>query len=249
VSPQASNRLAVAAIIVSILSLTASMTGLAGAAGQILASGAKAKAKHHKVTKQRKVRPSGNASLLNGRSAEDLTNNCNAQSVDLGTWCLEASPYPVPNADVGKNNFFYASQKCVSLGGYLPSAAQLIGAADRVRLASVIGDSRLTATIDEDPTDGLTDKREMSSTLVTTAAGSDAAGSEGVSDGATGNPRTGQPNPAPQPAVPEPETLQYVDVYDNFNHGGFAGAQPIDQPQLFRCAFDKLQGPPRDLSG
>ena len=42
----------------------------------------------------------------------------------------------------------------------------------------------------------------MSSTLVTTEAGSAAAGSEGVSEGATGNPRQGQPNPIPLPAEP-----------------------------------------------
>ena len=50
----------------------------------------------------------------------------------------------------------------------------------------------------------------MSSTLVTTEAGSAAAGFEGVSEGATGDPRQGQANPVPLPANPFPESLQYV---------------------------------------
>jgi len=251
---QTSNELSIAAIVISMLALVGSTTGLAGAAGSAVSHvfGASA-AKAHPSKKAKKPAPSivataRNAQHLNGQTAAGLTDNCNAQSVDLGSWCLESVPFPVPNADAGKNDFFYASQKCASLGGYLPDAAQLIGAANRVELASVIGDSPLTATIDQDPSSGLHDLREMSSTLVTTAAGSDAAGSEGVSPGSTGDPRTGQPAPTPQPAVPEPETLQYVDVYDNFNKGGFAGSQPVDQPQLFRCAWNKQQGPPVDIS-
>ena len=80
-----------------------------------------------------------------------------------------------------------------------------------------------------DPSRGLKDEREMSSTLVTTEAGSAAAGFEGVSEGATGNPRQGQPNPMPLPANPVPESLQYVTVYDNGNKGGFAGSEPVNE--------------------
>ena len=73
-----------------------------------------------------------------------------------------------------------------------------------------------------DPSRGLKDQREMSSTLVTTEAGSAAAGFEGVSEGSTGNPRQGQANPVPLPANPLPESLQYVTVYSNGTKGGFA---------------------------
>jgi hypothetical protein len=111
-----------------------------------------------------------------------------------------------------------------------------------VRLESTIHDSPLTATIQQDPSVGLKDQREMSATLVTTAAGSDAAGSEGVSVGSLGNPRTGEPNPVPMPAVPEPETLQYATVYSNGTKGGFAGSEPVSQPENFRCAFNKIPG-------
>jgi len=188
------------------------------------------------------VRRARSAQLLGDRRAEDFALNCNAESVDMGTWCLMNQPYPLPPEEVGRNNYFFATQKGVELGGYLPTAAQLVGAANRVKLASTIDDDRLTAAIDEDPTDGLRDRREMSATLITTQSGSNAAGSQGVSEGSRGNPRTGEPDPAPQPAVPAPESLQYVTVYDNRDRGGFAGARPVSQPEQFRCAFDKAQG-------
>lgn len=189
-----------------------------------------------------KVRASRNADTVGGRSADDLSLKCNAESVDLGTWCLMSSPYAVLTEDTGKNNYFFATQKCAELGGYLPTAAQLVGAAPLVKLASTIDDSELTASIDQDPSDGRKDRREMSSTLVTTAAGSSAAGSQGVSEGSRGDPKQGEPDPPPQPANPAPDTLQYLTVYDNGDRGGFAGSRPVNQPELFRCAFDKTQG-------
>ena len=127
-----------------------------------------------------------NASELSGKTLTDIEPSCPPATVNLGTWCLMDSPYPLTNAEAGQNNYFWASQACVKEGGYLPTAAQLIGAANRVKLESTIHDSQLTATIPLDPSVGLKDQREMSATLVTTAAGSDAAGSEGVSVGSTG---------------------------------------------------------------
>ncbi len=184
----------------------------------------------------------GNAKKVDGLTAEQLAGTCPPATVDLGTWCLDSAPYPLTNADAGKNNYFWAAKACEAEGGWLPSAAQLIGAADRVKLESTIHDSSLTATVDLDPTRGLKDEREMSSTLVTTEAGSAAAGSEGVSEGATANPRLGAPNPIPLPPNPMPESLQYVTVYDNENKGGFAGSEPVKEPQNFRCAFNKSPG-------
>lgn len=182
------------------------------------------------------------ADELGGKKLEEVEPSCPADTVNLGTWCLESSPYPLTNQDVGLNNYFWASQTCVEAGGYLPTAAQLIGAAKRAKLEGKITENRDTATIDEDPTVGLKDQREMSATLVTTAGGSEAAGSEGVSVGSTGDPRTGEPNPVPLPANPAPATLQYVTVYSNGTKGGFAGSQPVSEPQNFRCAYNKLPG-------
>lgn len=182
------------------------------------------------------------AEKLDGMNAEEVAGSCPPQTVDLGSWCLDTAPYPLNNSQIGQNDYAFASMKCVEEGGYLPSAAQLIGAANRVKLESTIHDSQLTATVPIDPTHGLKDQREMTATLVTTQAGSDAAGSEGVSVGSTGNPQTGEPNPVPQPAVPFPETLQYVTVYSNGQKGGFAGSEPVSQPENFRCAFNKTQG-------
>ena len=182
------------------------------------------------------------ARKLDGKTAEAIVPSCPPDTVDLGTWCLESAPFPLTNADIGKNNFAWASAKCEEEGGWLPNASQLIGGAKRVKLESTIHDSPLTATINLDPSRGLKDEREMSATLVTTEAGSAAAGFEGVSEGATGDPRQGQANPVPLPANPLPESLQYVDVYSNGTKGGFAGSQPVSEPQNFRCAYFPTPG-------
>jgi hypothetical protein len=183
-----------------------------------------------------------NSARVGGKTAEQLAGSCPPATVDLGSWCLDTAPYPLTNAQLGKNNYVWASKACEAEGGWLPTAAQLIGAADRVKLESTIHDSPLTATVPLDPTRGLQDQREMSATLVTTEAGSAAAGFEGVSEGATGNPRQGQANPAPLPANPLPESLQYVTVYSNGQKGGFAGSEPVTSPENFRCAFNKTAG-------
>jgi hypothetical protein len=182
------------------------------------------------------------ARRVGGKTVAQLEGQCLPDTVDIGTWCLESTPFPLAKEDLGKNDFPFAVKTCEKAGGWLPSAAELLGGAERVKLESTIHDSQLTATIPLDPTRGLKDEREMSSTLVTTEAGSEAAGSEGVSEGATGNPRQGQSNPVPLPANPLPETLQYVTVYDNGNKGGFAGSEPVGDPENFRCAYDKAPG-------
>lgn len=183
-----------------------------------------------------------NAKRLDGKTAEQIVPSCPPITVDLGTWCLESTVYPITHEELGKNNFIWASKKCEEEGGWLPSASELLGAAARVKLESTIHDSPLTATINLDPSRGLKDEREMSSTLVTTEAGSAAAGFEGVSEGATGDPRQGQADPIPLPADPLPESLQYVTVYSNGTKGGFAGSQPVDEPENFRCAYAASPG-------
>jgi hypothetical protein len=182
------------------------------------------------------------ASRVDGKDAEELAGTCPPDTVDLGTWCLDSAPYPLTNAEAGKNNFIWASKACEAEGGWLPSASELVGAADRVKLESTIHDNPDTATVNLDPSRGLKDEREMSSSLVTTEAGSAAAGSEGVSEGATGDPRQGQANSIPLAANPLPESLQYVTVYDNGQQGGFAGSEPVKEPQNFRCAFNPTPG-------
>lgn len=189
-----------------------------------------------------KVRRASNADRIGGRRARGLLDSCNEESVDLGTVCMLSSTYALDKNEVGKNDYFFASQKCVEMGGYLPDATELIGAADRLKLSSTVDDSEVTASTDIDPSDGLKDRREMSATLVTTGSGSRSAGSQGVSEDSRGDPRAGEPDPLPQPANPSPETLQYVTVYDNKERGGFAGSKPVGQPESFRCAFNKSQG-------
>lgn len=240
-----------AAMIVALLALTVATAGVANAVSK------KAKSPSTKprayglllLNKKKKypssviptVRKARNSDRLGGVSASKLIDNCAPDSVDLGTYCMMAGPYPLAAEDEGKSNYFFATRTCAEMGGWLPSAEELVGAVDRVRLSSTIDDSPVTASIDEDTTDGLKDRREMSATLVTTAAGSSSAGSQGVTAGSLGDPRSGEPNPTPLPANPQPEDLQYVTVYDNKNLGGFAGSKPVSQPERFRCAFNKSQ--------
>lgn len=254
-SERAARRLPSPALAVALIALVLSTTGLADAArravvtaiaGHPVTSKPKAGAllvlgKNHKFPASA-IPTVSNAKRVGGETPEQLAGTCPPATVDLGTWCLDSAPYPLTKADLGKNNYIWASSACEAEGGWLPSASQLVGAASRVKLESTIRDSPLTATVNLDPTRGLKDEREMSSTLATTEAGSAAAGSEGVSEGATGNPRQGAPSPVPLPANPVPESLQYVTVYDNSNLGGFAGSEPIKEPQNFRCAFNKAPG-------
>jgi hypothetical protein len=182
------------------------------------------------------------ADRLGRRPARAYLDRCPNDTVDLGTWCVTSQTYSLDRAEIGKNDYFFAESECGERGGYLPTAGQLISAADEVRLRSTIDDRRLTANIDEDPSDGLKDQREMTSTLVTVSSGSSASGSIGVSPGSKGDPRQGEPDPFPQPRDPAPSTLQYVTVFDNGNRGGFAGSKPVGEPEAFRCAFTKAQG-------
>ncbi len=247
------------AMVVALIALVLSTTGAADAARHAVISafaGHPVSTKPHAggillLGKNRKfpaaaIPTVGNARELSGKTAAQLEGTCPPDTISVGggggSWCIETTVYPLTNADVGKNNFIWASKKCEEVGGWLPSAAELLGAAEHIKLESTIHDSQLTATINLDPTRGLKDEREMSSTLVTTEAGSEAAGFEGVSEGATGDPRQGQANPIPLPANPLPESLQYVTVYSNGTKGGFAGSEPVIAPENFRCAYNKTPG-------
>jgi hypothetical protein len=248
-------RLPSPAMVVALIALVLSMTGAADAARRAVISvfdGHAVSTTPHAgglllLGKNRKFPASAiptvkDASRVDGKDAEELAGTCPPDTVNLGTWCLDSAPYPLTNAEAGKNNYIWASKACEAEGGWLPSASQLVGAAARVKLESTIHDNPDTATVDQDPSRGLKDEREMSSTLVTTEAGSAAAGSEGVSEGATGDPRQGQDNPIPLAPNPLPGSLQYVTVYDNGQQGGFAGSQPVSEAQDFRCAFNPTPG-------
>jgi hypothetical protein len=250
-----SRRLPSPALLIALIALVFSTTGLADAARRAVLSavgGHRISTKPHAgglllLGRNGKFPASAiptvkNASRLAGKTAEELTGSCPPATVDLGSWCLDTAPYPLTKADAGKNNYIWAAKACEAEGGWLPTAAQLLGAANRVKLESTIHDSPLTATINQDPSRGLKDEHEMSSTLVTTEAGSAAAGFEGVSEGATGNARQGQANPVPLPADPLPESLQYVTVYSDGQTGGFAGSEPVANPENFRCAFNLTIG-------
>lgn len=188
-----------------------------------------------------KVASAKRADKLSRAGLARITEGCPQGSVDLGSFCIQTSLFVTP-LDEGKADYFYATKACASIGGWLPDASELVAAANRVKLASTIDDNVGEAIVDEDPANGLRDSREMTATLVTTAAGPGAAGSQGVTAGSKGDPTQGESDPIPLPANPQPGTLQYITVYDNRNLGGFAGSRPVSESEKFRCAFAKSQG-------
>jgi hypothetical protein len=264
--------LAAAALAVSIVALISSMGGLAPAAktnstaphkeaerrhaaeqkaAERKHAAEQKETEHERTDHKRKVTEEKRTTALNKRLS-GLTAACPVSgAIDLGSWCLEGSTFKVPASEVGQNNYFYATQKCVKEGGWLPSAAQLIGAAPEAALKSTINDDPGTSGASEFPeaANGIKDEREMTSDLFTTGVGARAAGSEGVTVGSKGTGNIGEPNPVPMPAEPSPETLDYVTVYDNHNLGGFAGGEPVGKAENFRCAYAKgYQGKPRNIS-
>jgi hypothetical protein len=112
-----------------------------------------------------------NSQMLSGATKGKLTPACPVSGgIDLGSWCLEGSTFKLPQSELGQNNYVWAAQKCVDEGGWLPSAAQLIGAAPEVALKSVIGDDPGTSGASEFPeaAAGIKDEREMTGDLFTT---------------------------------------------------------------------------------
>jgi hypothetical protein len=261
--------LAAAALLVAVVALVFSMSGLSSGQAKTPpkathpAKTAPTKTKTAKVVTLNEkgkipakylptVPMATNSQKLSGATKGKLTAACPVSGgIDLGSWCLEGSTFKVPQNELGQNNYVWAAQKCVDEGGWLPSAAQLIGAAPEVALKSTIGDDPGTSGASEFPeaAAGIKDEREMTGDLFTTAAGLRAAGSEGVSAGSKGTGNIGEPNPIPVPAEPMPETLAYVTVFDNHNLGGFAGGVPVGKPESFRCAYaEGYQGKPKDIS-
>jgi len=257
--------LAGAALLVSVGALVMAMTGMAasqgrpGRGGHPAAGGRDRRPVAHLNAKGKlpqavlpTVSSAKNARRLGGATRQKLSLACPISgAVDMGSWCLEGSTYKIPAADVGKNDYAYATQRCAAEGGWLPTAAQLIGAAPKAALKSTLDDDPGTSATTEFPEarNGIKDEREMAADLFTTTAGGAAAGSEGVTNGARGATATGEPDPLPAPADPFPSSLDYVTVFDNHNAGGFAGGRPVSEPENFRCAYAKgYQGKPRDIS-
>jgi hypothetical protein len=250
--------LSAAALGTSILALIFSMAGLAPAGNAAPsgngAAGAAAKrkeaAKKKREAAKRKREAAKRTAALNKRIGA-LELQCPISgAIDMGSYCLEGTTYKVATSETGQNDYMWATRKCTEEGGWLPTAGELIGAANKVSLKSTIDDSPATSAVSEFPEAraGIKDEREMTADLFTTAAGSSAAGSEGVTAGAKGVGAIGEPDPVPMPANPVPSTLDYVTVYDNHDAGGFAGGVAVGKPEPFRCAYAKAQGKPRNIS-
>jgi hypothetical protein len=51
----------------------------------------------------------------------NVFDHCSPETVKIGTVCMMTNPYPLEKDDIGRNDFFFATQKCAQLGGYLPT--------------------------------------------------------------------------------------------------------------------------------
>ena len=156
------DRLPSPALVIALVALVFSTTGLADAARHAVVSaigGHPVSAKPNAgglllLGKNRKFPASAiptvnNASRVGGKTAEQLAGTCPPATVDLGTWCLDSAPYPLTNADAGKNNYVWATKACEAEGGWLPSAARA-DRRGRPRQARV-DDPRLAADGDRRP--------------------------------------------------------------------------------------------------
>jgi hypothetical protein len=121
------------ALIIALLALVFSTTGLAQAAGKAVISainGHPLTTKPHAgaillLGKNAKFPANAiptvkNATKIAGKTATELTGTCPPASVDIGTWCIDTAPYPLTKADAGKNNYIWASKACEAEGGWLP---------------------------------------------------------------------------------------------------------------------------------
>ena len=71
-----------------------------------------------------------NSQKLSGKNLPPTSNRAARRAtVNLGTWCLDTSPYPLTNAQAGQNNYFFATPG-VREAGRLPADRR---AADRRR--------------------------------------------------------------------------------------------------------------------
>ncbi|MFT4050212.1 MAG: hypothetical protein QM648_10330 [Solirubrobacterales bacterium] len=84
-----------------------------------------------KLGKIGKAQTADNAGKVDGKDASQLTAKCPSGTVDLGSACSESGSRAAVSG-------YAAAQSCASAGGYLPGAAQLVGAdrANKIAVAS-----------------------------------------------------------------------------------------------------------------
>ncbi len=111
------------ALVVALVALVFSTTGLADAARKAVVSaiaGHPVSSKPHAgailvLGKNGKFPASAiptvkNANKVGGKTATELAGTCPPATVDIGTWCIDSAPYPLTKADLGKNNYIWAAQ-------------------------------------------------------------------------------------------------------------------------------------------
>ena len=112
------------ALVVALVALVFSTTGLADAARHAIASavgGHPVSTKPHAggdpacsartaSSRRPRSRKSTKPPASGARRSAELEGTCPPDTVDIGTYCMESAPYPLTKEDLGKNNFIFASK-------------------------------------------------------------------------------------------------------------------------------------------
>ena len=231
--------LAMAALVISVVALVFSMTGVSEAVRKRAFPGASTKPQPYGVLRLNKHRkfpaardPEGapraqRADRLGGKRAEDLTRDCAPEHGRLRH--LVPDERALRRSRTTRSARTTTSSRRRSASSSAATCrppAQLIGAAPRVKLASTIDDSQLSASIDLDPTDGMKDRREMSATLSRPSRPARARRARRASPRARkGDPEQGEPDPVPLPANPQPGDAPVRDRLRQPRQGRLRGLQ------------------------
>ena len=135
------------------------------------------------------------------------------------------------------------ARACEKEGGWLPSASELLGAAERVKLESTIHDSQLTATINLDPTRGLKDEREMSSRWSRPKRARPRRASRASAKAPPATRARARPTRSPLPGQPAARIAAVRDrLQQRARRAASRARSPSTNPENFRCAFNKTPG-------
>ena len=153
-----------------------------------------------------------------------------------GAW--NRRPSRSPTRTLGKNNFIWASKKCEEEGGWLPSAAR---AARRRRAREArVDDPRLAADRHDQPRPEPRPQRRTRDELRRWSQPKRAPrrpASRGSAKAPRATPVRASPTRSRCPPTRCRNRCSTWTSTANGTKGGFAGSQPVNEPQNFRCAY------------
>ena len=141
------------------------------------------------------------AKRFDGKTAEQIVATCPPDSVDLGTWCLESTPFPLTNADARQEQLHLGLQEV--RGRRRLAALRLRTARWRRAREARVHDPRFAADRDDQPRPDAWPERRTRDEL---DAGHDRSGLRGGR--LRGGQRRRDRRPSPGPAQPDPAARQ-----------------------------------------